>query len=272
MKLKNVTVVVLWMTAVVSGTTASVAEEKLPTGEKIMDQFVRSTGGKAAYKRIKNRIVKGKLTMSAMGMSMDFEEYAAAPGSFRSKMRAEMMGGVIERGITDGIAWEVNPMGGARLVEGDMGDVMKRSAYFHKEVDWRGLYTEAKCVELAEFESMPCYKVILKDKGGKETIAYFEKGTWLLRGEEITLQGPMGSMTIISKNKSYKEVDGILIPHTIAQTVQQGAMKREVVITIDTVEHNVDMPADQFVPPEKVVELLKAQKEKGEQESKPDEE
>ncbi len=262
MKLKNVPAVVLWMTAVVSGLAASAGEEELPTGEEIMDQFVKSTGGKAAYKRINNRVVKGKLTMPAMGMSMDIEEYTAAPGSFRSKMHAEMMGGVIERGITDGIAWEVNPMGGARLVEGDMGNIMKRSAYFHKEVDWRGLYTEAKCVELTEFETMPCYKVILKDKGGMETVAYFEKGTWLLRGEEISMQGPMGSMTIVSKNKSYKEVDGILIPHTIGQTVQQGAMKQEMVITIDTVEHNVDMPADQFVPPGKVVELLKAQKEK----------
>ena len=130
MKLLNVLAAALLISIAPLSAAVCEAGDKLPSGEKLMDRYVKSTGGKAAYKRIKNRVVKGKLSMPAMGMSMELVEYAAAPSKQRSKMFVEMMGGAIERGITDGVAWEVNPMSGARLVGHALIEGKRRNAKF----------------------------------------------------------------------------------------------------------------------------------------------
>ena len=84
---------------------------------------------------------------------------------------------------------------------------------------------------------------------------YFEKESGLLVKQEVSQQG--GSVeTMIG---DYKEVDGIKIAHRTAQKTKIEGVQFavEIVTTIDSVEHNVDIPASRFALPDDIKALLK---------------
>lgn len=237
----------------------ALAADKLPSGETIMDNFIKSTGGKAAYARVKNRVTKGQFSMPGSGMSMKFTKYESAPDNLYMRMEAEGMPGAVEQGASGGTAWMINPMG-PQLMTGDQRDTFLREAVFLKDRNWRKNYKSVKCIELTDFDGKPCYKVeMTAAEGATPEFAYFEKGTWLRRGSETTMSSPMGEAKLVSKLKMYKEVDGVLIPHKIEQAVSQGSMTQNIELVFDSIEQNVDLPKERFALPAKIAEMVKAQ-------------
>jgi hypothetical protein len=57
----------------------------------------------------------------------------------------------------------------------------------------------------------------------------------------------------------YKKVDGILLPHK----VQQKALTQQIVISIDKVQHNIEMPAGRFELPEDIRKVAEKEKKDG---------
>ncbi|MCH7525940.1 MAG: hypothetical protein IID39_00750 [Planctomycetes bacterium] len=243
------------------------ARDSLPSGEKIMDNYVRNTGGKAAYKRITNRVMKGKLAMAAMNMTMSFVEYSAEPNYSYSRMESEMMG-TVEEGTNGDVAWSIHPMRGNNLKSGAERDLALRDGFFHNWLKWRDIYTEAKCVDVAEFEGEKCYKVVLTPKAGDELTQFFEKDTGLLRGIEMSMETMMGKMAVTVILQDYKEVYGILYPHIVTQKLPQ----MEMVLAVESIEHNVDMPKDRFKLPDEIVALIELQKDAEKDAAKPEKE
>lgn len=236
---------------------AAQAEDRLPSGAKILDDYVRNTGGKAAYKRLKNSLMKATFSMPAMGMTMSLTKYAAEPNNSYTRLESDMMG-VVEEGTNGDVVWSKHPMMGNNIKSGSDRDQSLRQAFFHEMLKWREIYKEAKCVEIAEFEGESCYKVVITPKIGEDFTEYFETDTGLQRGTELTIENPMAgkmSMTVILED--YKEVSGILYPHTITQRLPQ----MEMILTVESIEHNVDIPKDRFALPADILELLKQQQD-----------
>jgi len=66
--------------ATVFFTRISVAQPTTqPTGEQVMDRYVEVTGGKAAYDKIKSRIIHAKIAIPAQGMNGTVETYMKNP-------------------------------------------------------------------------------------------------------------------------------------------------------------------------------------------------
>ena len=97
-----------------------------------------------------------------------------------------------------------------------------------------------------------CYKVIMTPKEGTPETAYYDKETYLVTKQDIVLKSSMGEIPMEIFLDEYKETDGILRAHIWEQVMPMGKQ----VITIETVEHNVEMPADRFALPEEVKKLL----------------
>jgi hypothetical protein len=55
----------------------------------------------------------------------------------------------------------------------------------------------------------------------------------------------MGEITVDAFPSDYKKVDGILLPFTATQKV----LTQQIVVKINEVKHNVDLPADIFKRP-----------------------
>ncbi len=235
------------------------AEDKLPTGQHVMDQFVKSIGGKQALSRIKNTATTGTIAISSMGQgNMKFTQYATAPAKVLMRLEMEPMG-TMEQGTDGNLAWMTTPMG-TQLLTGPIEQAMKRDAVFQPDLNWRDLYKDVKCVDEVEFEGIGCFKLLQTTPQGDVVTAYFERDTWLQRGlERTTVVGTGQNADETQVLKGYKEVDGVLYAHKTIKTVSMGTMKQEMTITIETIECNVDMPADKFTPPDAALEQAKAE-------------
>ncbi|MCH7925274.1 MAG: hypothetical protein IIC51_07045 [Planctomycetes bacterium] len=71
--------------------------------------------------------------------------------------------------------------------------------------------------------------------------------------EERTVTGPLGKFTIRLDMDDYRPVDGVLYPHRVVQTV---AGRMDITIVTESIEHNVDIPADRFAIPPAMAALL----------------
>ena len=232
--------------AVLALGTPLFADEALPDGATVMDKFVDASGGKDAYDKIDNRLIKGTFEMPAAGISMDLTIYAAKPNVNYTLGESEAMGR-FEQGTDGEIAWEVSTMSGARFMEGEEKADTMRNAIFDATAYWRDVYETVETVG-----ETACYKVVATPAGGSPQTMYFDQESGLLIQVETILHHSMGDIPIKSLMSEYQEVDGIKMPfHTTSSMMGQDRA-----ITLTSVEHNVEMAADRFAVPEEVREIL----------------
>jgi hypothetical protein len=156
--------------------------------------------------------------------------------------------GKMEQGTDGQTVWERNAITGARVLQGEEKTTRLRDAWFNEEVDWRKLYKKAECVGEEPVEGKPCYKVNLTTAEGAVVAKYFDKESGLETKTVATVKTQMGDLPTEAVQSDYKKVDGILLPHR----VQQKALTQQIVITIDKVQHNIEMPAGRFELPEDI--------------------
>jgi zinc protease len=220
------------------------AKPDLPTADTVLSQYVEATGGKAAYEKLKNRVVTGTIEIPAANIKGDTKVMQAAPNKFA--MVAELgPAGQVKR-VSDGTkVWEVSTVAGEREIDGEEKETFLREADFYKELHWKELYTKIECTGTEEVDGKPTYKIVLTPKAGKPITEYYDKASHLLVKETSTTASPMGDVLVEEFPSDYKPVDGVLIPHKVTQKV----LTQEIVVTLKEIKHNVEIPADAFKRP-----------------------
>jgi hypothetical protein len=209
-------------------------------------------------------VSKGFFEFVGMGIKADLTIYGAEPDNMYSLLEGEGLG-KIEGGVSGDVAWEETALTGPRLKEKEEKALALREAAFHGTVQWRKLYKKAECVGMETVNEKPCYKVVLTPNEGKPVTSYYDQKSNLLVKIEMTVVTPMGEIPFESYPGDYKRIDGILIPHKTVIKV----MGQERMITIESVEHNVDMPKDRFALPEDIQALLAKEKSEGTEKENP---
>lgn len=232
--------------------STSGADESLPKGEAILDKHLEAMGGRAAHKKLRNRVTKGTFSVPGMIAKAKMTTYAAAPQKQYVLIESDMIG-KIESGTDGETVWEVTTVMGPEVKKGDERAFGLREAMFHAILDWKKVYKSAECVAVEEIDAAPCYKVVMTPNEGKPETLYFDKKTHLLIKMEFELQTARGRLSVVATPSDYKRVDGILIPHKINQEII-GLQKMEIVI--ESVDHNTEIPAERFKVPAAVQELL----------------
>ena len=233
--------------------------QDLPEAEVILDKMIEALGGKAALERITNRVSKGSLEFVGQGIKASATVYESAPNKMYFVMEAEGLG-KFERGTNGKICWENNPMQGARIMVGKEKDFLIQHAKFNKDLHWREVYKKAQCVGIEDAEGKSCYKLVMTPIVGKREKWYIDKATYLPVQTELTVITNMGNFPVVAVVSDYKKVDGVMVPYRSVEKVMGMAQA----MTVESVEHNVDMPADRFEPPEAVKALMQKEKEKNE--------
>ena len=239
-------------------TTVRAADDPLPKAEEILDQYVEVSGGKAAYEKLHNRATKGTLDFVTTGIKATVTTYSAEPDKMRTIIESPAIGKV-EEGTDGEIAWELSLMTGPRIKEGDEKATTMRAAAFDSTVNWRKQYDKAECAGVETVEDKPCHKVILTPATGMPETHYYEQESGLLVKMNQTIKSPMGVIPVETLLSDYKKVDGILIPHTIRQFLAG----QELVVRSQSIQHNVETPADRFELPAEVKALVDKSKATG---------
>jgi hypothetical protein len=226
----------------------------LKTGEAVLDNFLAVTGGTATYSKIHSTVLKGTMTMAAMGLKGSMTMYAAEPN--KVSMVGELAGvGKIVEGSDGTNAWSFSAMQGPQLKKGDELADSLREAVFQKELQWKSIYKSAELNGTEDVESKPAYIVVLTPKNGAAETQYYDKDSGLLVRHQSIRKTAFGEIPVDVAISDYRKECGVTMPHNMVQSVAG----QKIEIHIDSVDCNPTLPADTFQPPPEVKALINKQ-------------
>ncbi len=222
-----------------------------PTAETLLDNHVKAVGGKEAFAKLNTRAIKARLEVPAAGVSMAISIWAARPNKTRTLVESDIAGR-IERGFDGTTGWEVSTTGGPRLLAGAQLDDMARDATFEGLAVWRDWVDKTETQGAGDVDGKPAWKVLITPKRGSAQTYFFDQATSLVVKMTMTVRSAMGDVPAESYFSDYRDAGGIRIAHR----VRQVAAGQELVTTIDSITHNVELPAGRFDPPVEIQALL----------------
>jgi zinc protease len=227
------------------------AAEDLPKAETILDKYVEATGGKAAYQKHHSEIQKGTIELAAMGLKGSVIMYRAEPDKSYSEIELAGLGKTRE-GSDGKVFWSLSAMMGPHVKEGPERAQAILSTRFNAELNWRDLFKDAKTAGVETVDGKECYKVVMTPAEGGPITEFYDKQSSLMVKTTMTIQSPMGEQAVDSFATDYRKEGEILMPHKIKQNVAG----QELVINIDSVTFDPEIPADKFVLPDEIKALV----------------
>lgn len=225
------------------------AQEKLPSGAEAMDRYVEKSGGKEAYERIRNR--KTVAVLRRRQMDAHVVIHAAQPNNRHEETRTDKADSI--RGVSGDVVWGYRN-GNGRIFDGATRQQELIKGFFHMPLKWRELYEKAECKQITKRAGKNCYEVELTHKSGAIRVYYLDVDTMLPVMIEKVLRGRgQDVLTVQFFMDNYRNVDGILYPFRI---MKNWSGETDIITEIQSIEHNVDLPADLFTLPPIVKELL----------------
>jgi outer membrane lipoprotein-sorting protein len=227
------------------------AADELPKAETILDKFVEVTGGKAAYEKTHSIVITGSMELAAMGIKGTMVITKAEPD--RSLAEIDISGiGSVKQGYDGKVAWEINPMQGARIKDGDEKAEAKHEAYFHEE-NWRDQYKKVETVGAETVEGKDCYKLLLTPNEGNPETSYYDKKSGFLVKTSKTVSTPNGDIEASTVFSDYRKEGDLTVVHKI----QQSAGGQDIAITFESYKYNADLAKDKFDLPDDIKALVK---------------
>jgi len=215
---------------------------ELPSAQSVLDKAIESSGGRAAHEAIKNRIAEGTFSLVEMNVEAEFTNFIAPPNVYTDIFMGSF--GSVERGLTDGVAWELNPMEGPKILKGEEADSQKRQAALNEFLDWKKHYSDATVIAESTVAEKPAWEIEFTTIAGKKLKHYFDK--------ESGLMVQTVAETVTTTYGDFKEVDGLKLPHKIASL----GGKYNVEIAINSFKHNTEIPAEKFALPATIQEII----------------
>lgn len=230
---------------------AAAAEAPLPDAATILDGYVEATGGREAHLAIETLHTVGTVSIPKAGIEGRTEVWQKAPSLMRMEMKLSGVGDTVVV-IGDGVGWESSAATGTRLLSGEELTDQQRDADLHGAVRWREHYPTVKTVGREEVAGVDAYQVELTPASGETRTHWYAVDDNLLLRTRQTANSPMGAIEVTSDLSDYRPVAGIQMPFRAAQSM----MGNQMVVTIESVDPNVEIPADRFAPSAEVQELL----------------
>ncbi len=244
-----------------TATEAAPSETKdLPEAKTIMEDHLEAIGGREKLESIKSTVVNATMSLPALGTDAKVVVYQKTD---KFKFATDIPGiGPIQKCITPEAAWEVNPMMGPRLIEGDELAMLTLESDIHADLHPEKYFKEMKCVGTKDIDGQPCYEVELTTKTGAVHRNFYSVDNKHIIQSEQEQETPLGNIKSVSKMSDFREVDGMTYPFK----TETSYMQQKHTVTIDEVTVNGNISDSIFDFPEEVERLLKKKLEKEENE------
>lgn len=205
--------------------TSSAVQAQLPSIPQLYDKYATAVGGRDLWSKVGERAEKGTADITFAGISGTYERYYSAPNKFR--MIIDLGVGRVEQGTDGSTVWAGQPDGSVSKMEpNDAAYVLEGNVTGSAFLD-PTRFAKAVVVGQETFDGVPCYKVSLTTKSGRERNDYFEVATGLRRGQMLMTPNGMQTATF----RDYKVFEGKSVATKIVQSNAQG----DIIITIASV-------------------------------------
>jgi CubicO group peptidase (beta-lactamase class C family) len=225
------------------------ATQPVPKAEEILDRYIEVTGGAKAHAAVHTVVTRSKGTFA--GIPIACEEYQAVPGKYHITLN---MGGLGTSyyGSDGQTVWEMET-GDTKIVTGRQRDADLRDNNPARDLRWRDYYEHVECKGIVDFDDRKCYNVHLTPADGLPEDRFYDCQTFLLIGRKITIEDDtFGMVPIEEVYGDYTRYGGILLPATRGMKVAG----MEMVLKVQSLEINAEIPDSRFELPPAVKELL----------------
>jgi outer membrane lipoprotein-sorting protein len=226
----------LVLIAVAGAYAQAPAPAQSPTVDEIIAKNLQAKGGADKWQAVKSVKMTGKMT--AQGTEMPLTVYAMRPNFNRQEIT--MPAGKAIQAFDGTTAWVVNPMLGIETpqpVPGPAADLAKNSADFDGALlNYKAKGNTIELVGAEKLDGKDVYHLKVTMKGGPVQHYLLDAGSGieLRMSAEVDL-GSGQKQTLTTDMTNYKQVNGIMIPHTVTQTAGSRTLLQW---TINTVEFN----------------------------------
>jgi len=228
--------------------------DPVPSGEEILERYLKQVGGREALARIHSRHIRGTVEIKPLGLKGLLAVYQARPNRYYAQI--DIAGQMTVRQGTDGeVVWELNPMTGPRIIE-DQERALLLSQYAFDETRYRETYDTIQCLGVEWIEGQPCYKVVQSVRRAIPITVYYSKETGLAMKARYTILAPGEAQEVETTTTDYRPVDGILYPHRTVQKLK----KVETLTLIESIKHDVMMDQQQLDLPEAIRTMINTKK------------
>jgi hypothetical protein len=193
---------------------ARAAAENLPTVDQVLDKYLQAIGGKAAFEKLKTRVMIGT-QINADGTTVPIEAYREAPDKVVLITTAK--NGVTMYGYNGTVGWATSPRG-ARQLSGAQLAAAKRAADFYGDIKLRELYPNLEVVDHEKVGERDA--IVLASQPSPNVIAklYFDTQTGLLLRILTITQTVIAPIPEQLDFDDYRDVNGVKLPFTIRQS------------------------------------------------------
>lgn len=218
------------------------------TADEVIEKYLTATGGRGALEKIQTRVMKGTFAMPDMGMYAPMEMWVQDPDKVFTTIEIAGMGSA-SSGVNGDVAWEINPMVGARVLQGaDRANALVQ-ARIEPLLHWRDLFQKVELAGEELVNGKKCWKLVLTPKEGTPSTQYFDQETGLV----VRIDSIRDGQSITTSFSDYRPVDGIQVPHKIGMSSPQFGFE----MTIESVQHNVAIPPEKFELPSEIKAQVK---------------
>lgn len=217
------------------------------TLDEVLKRHYEAQGGLEKMKAVETMKMTGRMLMGP-GMEATFVRLAKRPNRFRMEFTIQGMTGV--QAYDGQTAWMHMPFTGRaepEVVPADLAkQIIEEADIDGPLVDYKDKGHQIALEGKEDVEGTPAYKLKVTLKGGDVTYYYLD-GEYFLPVKTTakrTIQGAEQNIEVSFGD--YKEVGGLMIPHSIRVRGQGPA---EQAIIVDSVELNVPLDEAQFKMP-----------------------
>lgn len=187
-----------------------------------------------------------------------FRELLAADGRSRHEGDYGEMG-TMQRGVADGVVWEIDPTTGARVLEGDGAAAVRRYFALLRGASPRELYRSMARAGTSRLDGREHVALRMTPAAGKADTWHVDPETGLVRRIDITLPAPEGIQFVWGMEPEveiqlglgdWKRVGGVLRPHR--RELKMGAAT--FTFTCTRIDDGGKLDPARFVPPDAVLE------------------
>jgi len=218
------------------------------TADELVAKNIKAKGGMDKIKAMKSLRATGRM---ALGPEMEapFVMVLKRPNEMRMEFTLQGMTGI--QAYDGKTAWAVMPFMGKKDPEAMTADdakmVEEQSDFDGPLVDYKA---KGNTVELAgreQVEGVNAYKLKITRKNGEIRYVYLDPDAYLEIASDATRTVRGTEMEVFSTIGDYKEVNGVMLAHSIESGPKGGTQKQK--MTVDKYEVNVDVPENNFAMP-----------------------
>lgn len=214
------------------------------TVDDIVAKNLKAKGGAEKWGSVNSVRMTGKIAVG--GQEMPLTVYAKRPNLNRQEI--SLPDGKVVQAFDGTTAWVINPMMGGdapQAMPGAAADMMKNSADFDGSlINYKSKGHTIELVGKEKLGDKDVYHLKVTMKGG-QVQHYFidaESGLELKTSAEVDMGMGGPKQTLDTEMSNYKQVEGIMLPHTVRQFINGKPM---VEMTVTGVEFNA--PIDETI-------------------------